>query len=129
MSIEPEEHDYIAEVIAEDANRRVIPRLSDDPAVRLAECRGDGLANVQYAKATFLQDANVHYAASTSDIKSAFNEAAERAKFEDLCERQGLEYDRFTEYAGEFSGKYVTEDREQQWTGWLACAKSRAEVK
>lgn len=50
----PEDHDFIGEVIAEDNEARRlrtiseqlkrVPRLRDDPAVRLAECRGEDFA-------------------------------------------------------------------------------------
>lgn len=113
MTTEPEEHDFIAQVCAQDAESRVPPRLSDDPAVRLAECRGE---------VTFT---NCYQDQTTSiflgRVVQTFDETAERVKFE-------------RQIGSSFRARWPDGDYrdfaiENQWQGWLACSKSRAEVK
>lgn len=98
MSIEPEEHDYIGQVIAEDAAKRVPRRLSDDPAVRLAECRR-GMAE-QVRKASVACDAGLPM------LPVVFDESAEREKAYDAWDGLGD--------WGDFRD------------GWLACARQKA---
>lgn len=89
----------------------------NDPAVRLAECRG--------------YSASATVASSTADRfvacqAPAFDEAAERVKFENwaACAIPGLlPFDKYN------SGDYRNESLQRYLIGWLACAKSRAGVK
>lgn len=105
----PEEKDFIGEVIAEDNEARKVrtigeqvkrvPRLSDDPAVRLAECRGEAVP---------------------------FDEEAERALFETACPIPSVAYFDGEDYR--IIGSRDIDGHENKWQGWLACAKSRAGV-
>lgn len=109
MSIKPEEHDYISQVCAEDAARRVPRRLSDDPVVRLAECQGVTLS-----------------AAETQQkmAATALDEAAERAEFSKWFLMFTLE-DAAT---GNQQAAFIASTfRDIYWQAWLACARQKAE--
>lgn len=137
MTTNPEEHDFIKEVCAgenctaysgpdspehsnecldeaaksqgwEFTNNDVPPRLSDDPLVRLQECRG--------------YSASAAVASSTADrfdsCKPAFDEAIERAKFEAWA---NVEYGVGADEELNLNQK----DVKANLVGWLACARSR----
>lgn len=81
-------------------------RLSDDPAVRLAECRGE--------------------------FAPKFDEAVERVSFEIWAHRRAMKSGyAHMEYLllRNDDGTYRTCWVDNAYDGWLASAKSRAEVK
>lgn len=133
MATEPQEHDFIAQVCAEDAARRVPPRLSEDPAVRLAECRGGNACMGKNCTAYAGKGSPEHSddclkEAAKSQGWETFNEEGERDRFEFFakgrtwfCPTMKDRDDTKSEYADKFTDAI--------WMGWLACAKSRAEGK
>lgn len=88
-------------------------RLSDDPAVRLAECRGEMAEQVRQASAAC--DAGLPM------LPVLFDEAAERASFE---KHYASMNDGFCPSA--YEGEYDWDDCQPCWSTWLACAHQKA---